>query len=237
MPRLSVDLRLHVAAIALALLFPCVTSSWAASSQEEICDVNADFVLGHEDYPAAIALHRKVLQAHNDSALAHYHLGFAYGMTGRTTEEISEYLAAVGLRLHKWDLFLNLGLAYLGQNDWPKAIKTLQTAVLLGPDHPETHFNLAIAYERSNKLREALQEITTSLVLSPLDPDENNTKAIICVELGDVVCARREWAHLVEVAPDYTPARVNLAILGGSHVPLAASTSSALNASALEFVR
>src|SRR5229473_4764177 len=139
MSRLSVDLRLRVAAITLALFLPCVTSSWAASSQEEICDANADFALGLEDYPAAIALHQKVLRAHNDNALAHYHLGFAYGMTGRTTEEISEYLEAARLGLGKWDLFLNLGLAYLGQNDGPKAIKTLRTAVLLGPDHPEAH--------------------------------------------------------------------------------------------------
>ncbi|HEV2175177.1 MAG TPA: hypothetical protein VGR71_16510, partial [Nitrospira sp.] len=89
MQRLNVDLQLRVAAITLALLFPFVTSSWAATAQEEICNANADFVLGLEDYPAAIALHRKVLRAHNDNALAHYHLGFAYGMTGHTTEEIS----------------------------------------------------------------------------------------------------------------------------------------------------
>jgi tetratricopeptide (TPR) repeat protein len=127
---------------------------WAASSQEEICDVNADFAaLGLEDYPASIALHRKVLRARNDNALAHYHLGFAYR---HTTEETSEYLAAKRLGLDKWDLFLNLGLAYLSQNDWAKAITTLQTAVSLGPDHRETHFNLAIAYEKSHRLREAL---------------------------------------------------------------------------------
>src|SRR5260370_29155221 len=132
MPRLSVNLRLLVAAITLALLFPCVTSSWAASSQEKICDVDADFALGLEDYPAAIALHRNVLRAHNDNALAHYHLGFAYGMTGRKTDEINEYLAAARLGLDKWDLFLNLGLAYLGENDGPKSIKTRRTAGLLG---------------------------------------------------------------------------------------------------------
>jgi tetratricopeptide (TPR) repeat protein len=217
MPRLSVDLRLRVAAITLALLFPCVTSSWAASSQEEICDVNADFMLGLEGYPATIALHQKVLRAHNDNALAHYHLGFAYGMTGHTTEEIGEYLEAARLGLDKWDLFLNLGLAYLSQSDWPKAIKTLQTAVSLGPGHPETHFNLAIAYEKGHRLREALLEISSSLRLAPEDPDGRNTKAIICVELGDLACARDEWAHLIHVAPDYAPAQANLSTLNGSH--------------------
>jgi tetratricopeptide (TPR) repeat protein len=123
MPRLSVGLRLLFAAIALALLLPCVASSWAAISKEEICDVDADFALGLQDYPAAITLHRKVLRANKNNALAHYHLGFAYGMTGQKTDEINEYLAAARLGLDKWDLFLNLGLAYLDQNDGPKAIK------------------------------------------------------------------------------------------------------------------
>lgn len=95
MSRLAVSLRMSVAAIALTLFFPCVAPSWAGSPKDEIYDVNADFLLGLEDYAAAIALHREALHAHNDNALAHYHLGFAYGMTGRTSE-ISQYLAAAG---------------------------------------------------------------------------------------------------------------------------------------------
>ena len=158
-------------------------------------------------------------------------------MTGRETDEINEYLAAVRLGLDKWDLFLNLGLVYLGQNDGPKAIKMLQTAALLGPKHPEAHFNLAIAYEKGNRLREALQEIIVSLRLAPEDPDERNTKGIICAELKNLVCARDEWAHLVQVAPNYAPARVNLAILSGSHMPLRASTSRALGGDGFAFAR
>jgi tetratricopeptide (TPR) repeat protein len=235
--RLGIGLRLLFAAIAPAVFLPCVASSWAAASKEEICDVDADFALGLGDYPAAITLHRNVLRAHNDNALAHYHLGFAYGMTGRKGDEINEYLAAARLGLDKWDLFLKLGLAYLGQNDGPKAIKTLQTAVLLGPHHPEAHFNLAIAYEKGNRLREALQEIIISLHQAPEDPDERNTKGIICAELGNLVCARDEWAHLVQAAPNYAPARVNLAILTGSHMPLAASTSSAVAGDGFAFAR
>src|SRR5260221_11315672 len=111
MPRLGGGLRLLFAAIALALLLPCVASCWAAASKEEICDVDADFALGLEDYPAAITLHRKVLRAHNDNALAHYHLGFAYGLTGRKADEMIEYLAAAGLGLDKWCLILNLCVA------------------------------------------------------------------------------------------------------------------------------
>jgi hypothetical protein len=112
-PRPAAGLRLtRIAAVALVLLsWAMITVSWAAPSESEICDVSADSALGLEDYPAAIALHRKFLRSHRDDALAHYHLGFAYGVTGHAAYEVKEYLVAVGLGLHKWDLFLNLGLA------------------------------------------------------------------------------------------------------------------------------
>jgi Flp pilus assembly protein TadD len=229
MRRPDAAFRLSVIGITLALLFSYPTPGSTAASEQEICNVNADFALGLEDYRTAIVLHRELLHAHNDNALAHYHLGFAYGMVGRTTEEIDEYLAAVRLGFNKWDLFLNLGLAYLDQNDSPKAIMALKAAVLLGPEHSETYFNLAIAYERSNSLDEALVEITSSVRLAPRDPDERNLRGIICAEVGDRVCARDEWVYLLQVAPDYTAARVNLAILTDSHLPSTASSSISLN--------
>ena len=204
---------MSVAAVALTLFFPCAGPSWAGSPQDEICDFKADFLLGLEDYAAAIALHREVLHAHNDNALAHYHLGFAYGMTGRTSDEISEYLVAARLGLAKWDLFLNLGLAYLGQNESQKAANALQTAVKLGPDHLEAHFNLAIVYQSQNRLNEALREITAARRLAPEDFDAANTNATICAEMGDAICARDIWTHIAQVAPDCTTARINLMIL------------------------
>jgi Flp pilus assembly protein TadD len=221
--------------VIFALLLLCLASSgaatpgWAAGSDKEICDVDADLALGLEDYPAAIALHRKILRVDNSNAVAHYHLGFAYGMVGRTDDEIGEYLTAVRLRFNQWDLFLNLGLAYLGRNDSARAIEALQTAASFGPEHAETHFNLAIAYERSHRLGEARTEIAAALRLAPNDPEQHNIKAVICAEAGDLVCARAELAYLVRVAPDYAPARINLAILSGSPLPSIPSTSAALD--------
>ncbi|MBV8454492.1 MAG: hypothetical protein JOZ29_19790, partial [Deltaproteobacteria bacterium] len=97
------------------LLTVLIAAAPAASSgtEDQVCNVAADYMLGLEDYPEAIRLHRQVLARHPYNALAHYHLGFAYGMAGQTQEEICEYLAAVNLGLANWDLFLNLGLAYL----------------------------------------------------------------------------------------------------------------------------
>jgi tetratricopeptide (TPR) repeat protein len=220
----------NVSAILIALLMPLCAIAWSTPSaaqsrpknatqtdtETQICDLNADFALGHEDYPASILLHRQLLQKLPDNALAHYHLGFAYGMTGNTSEELAEYLTAARLGLKSWDLFLNLGLAYLGQQQFDGAIQAFTTAVALGPEHAEAHFNLALAYESSNRLDAALGEIEIARRLAPQDSDVTNTDAIICVETGNTIRARELWTELIQFAPDYAPARANLAILNRS---------------------
>jgi tetratricopeptide (TPR) repeat protein len=195
----------------ILLLVPIARDAMAAD--QEVCDTAADFALGQEDYSAAVRLHQKHVRSHPDDALAHYHLGFADGMMGRRADEISEYGIAAHLGLQKWDLFLNLGLAYLDQNDLVEATTALETAAALGPEHAETHFNLALVYERRYLLGEALREITTSRRLAPEDRDAANTNAIICAEMHKPSCAYDIWTRLIRIAPDYAPARTNLSIL------------------------
>jgi tetratricopeptide (TPR) repeat protein len=212
----QVGRRIIFAVAAFLMVFSAVTYSAAMTAEERVCDVAADIALGLGDYPTAIALQRRVLQSEGNNALAHYHLGFAYGIVWRTSEEISEYRAAIGLGLTNWDLFLNLGLAYFDRQELEKATAAFETAVSLGPEHAETHFNLAVVYERQNRLDEALREIIASLVLAPEDPDALNTDAIICAKMGKLEFARNIWKQLVQAAPDYAPARANLTLLNQS---------------------
>jgi Flp pilus assembly protein TadD len=193
-----------------------LTIPTALTTNGQACDVAADIALEAGDYPRAIELHSKLLRSERNNALAHYHLGFAYGMVGRTSEEIEEYGIAMSLGLKTWDLFLNLGLAYYDQHELANATAAFETAVSLGPEHAETHFNLAVVYERENRLDEALKEIVASLVLAPEDLDAANTDAIICAKMGNLVFARNIWTQLVQAAPDYASARTNLAILNRS---------------------
>jgi len=205
-----------LAATLLVLSVATASGPPAGKADRLACDVAADIALEAQDYQSAIELHRKFLRSRNNNALAHYHLGFAYGMTGDVSKEIREYRRAISLGLKVWDLFLNLGLAYYDQHDLPSATAALGTAVLFGPEHAETHFNLAVVYERENRLPEALQEIVRALALEPTDLDAANTHAVICARMGNLVGARDIWMQLVRTAPDYAPARSNLAILNRS---------------------
>jgi len=132
-------------AIALLVICFCGPAGLAANpSKGPICDVTADHYLALEDYTVAIHLHREFLQKHAANALAHYHLGFAYGMTGDEMQELDEYQHAIALGLSRWDLFLNTGVALLASGNLPAAMGALQRAVQLDPSQPEYHYNVGL---------------------------------------------------------------------------------------------
>jgi tetratricopeptide (TPR) repeat protein len=181
-----------------------------------ICNESADFALGLEDYPEAIRLHQEVLRQRPDNALAHYHLGYAYGVTGDSAAELREYLKAQELGLRTWDFYLNLGLLRLDRREFRDAIAALSESTRLGPTHPEAHFNLGLAYERAGMLARAADEISASLKLDSAQPDAENELAAVYAEMGRRESAREIWTRLVEADPSYQPAARNLAILRAS---------------------
>jgi hypothetical protein len=74
---------------------------------------------------------------------ANYHLGFAQGVMGNRTAAVRAYQRAGALGVRNWDLFPNLGLAQLDDNDLKAATDNLLQAAPLGWDHSESHFALA----------------------------------------------------------------------------------------------
>jgi tetratricopeptide (TPR) repeat protein len=184
-----------------------------ALGNDEICNPLADYFLGAEDYAEAVRLHRRVVTENPADALAHYHLGFAYGMLGRHAEELAEYRRAASLGLRKWDLFMNLGRLYLDEGDSQAAMGALRKSVELAPDRADAHFDLGLAYERLGMLTEAQAEMLASIRLAPSQADVRNMLGVICAEERNFECARRAWSDPVRTSPDFEPAHANLAIL------------------------
>jgi tetratricopeptide (TPR) repeat protein len=210
-------MRWRIELLALLLVVSLWTTAGAAEfatpgSDAAICDSSADYFLGAEDYPEAIRLHLEVLRRDPNSALAHYHLGFAYGMAGQTGKEIEEYERAIALGLRIFDVFLNLGSARLELGDFVGATEALQTASSLA-DRPEVHFNLSIVYERQRMLREAGIEIQRALSQTPNDPDYLNMLAVVAGDRGNVAQARNIWREILSLHPYYAPAAANLRFL------------------------
>jgi tetratricopeptide (TPR) repeat protein len=205
---------LILAAIALIAQFAIVSlPAIAGQGDDKVCDPLADYYLGMEDYPAAIRRHDVVIREHPDSALAHYHLGFAYGVLGDHQRELTEYRKAVELGLSDWELFLNLGLVYMETGRSADALAVLRLSALLGSLRPETHFNLGLAYERLSMLRQAEQELLLSLRLDPDQMNARNMLGVVYAEEGNYARAYQEWSDLAASNPEFAPARANLSIL------------------------
>ncbi|MGA9721652.1 MAG: tetratricopeptide repeat protein [Candidatus Binatus sp.] len=205
-----------VAAILLTSSLVCRQGA-ANGAEVQVCNVNADYSLGVEDYSDAIRIHREILRKNPDNALAHYHLGFAEGMIGDRATEIDEYRRAEALGLRTWDLFLNQGLAELDGGDVDAATDSLRKAVILGEEHPEAHFNLALAEERSGMLVDAERETMASLRLSPGQADARNLLGVIYAREGKTIRASQTWHDLIRDVPSYQPARANLSMLSSQN--------------------
>jgi Flp pilus assembly protein TadD len=203
-----------VAATILLLSLCTPPHAIAGGAEQQVCDVGADYSLGTEDYSEAIRRHVEVVREYPENALAHYHLGFALGMVGDKIAEVREYQRAEALGLKTWDLFLNLGLAQLENDDLDAATNSLQRSVLLGENHPESHFNLALVDERCGNLADAEHQTLASLRLNPAQPDARNLLGVIYAQEHDTDRAYLVWRELVREVPNYEPARTNLAILG-----------------------
>jgi len=203
--------------LGLALLWQgslaAAVGSSSSPQDEEVCDPLADYFLGMEDYPEAARRHQLVIKDHPDNALAHYHLGFIYGLEGQHQNELTEYRDAIDLGLDDWQLFLNLGLLYLEAGNPHEATAVLKLATLLGPERAETHFNLGLAYQRIGMLSDAEQEVLQSLQIDPSQVDSRNTLGTIYAEEGKYSRAQDTWNDLLEGDPGYAPAQQNLVIL------------------------
>lgn len=184
-----------------------------------VCDSTADYYLGREDYADAIAAHQRMLAVKPGDALAHYHLGFAYGMTGHRQAELSEYRKAAALGLRQWDFELNFGRAELESDDPAAAADSFKQAIALAPHRPEGYFNLGLAEERRRMFPQALEALTASLALDPNQPDARNMLGVIYAEQGDFARARQVWTKLVRTSPDFAPARENLTVLDERTAP------------------
>jgi tetratricopeptide (TPR) repeat protein len=127
--------------------------------------------------------------------------------------------------LRNWSLFLNLGLVQLENGDLDGAAESLQRAMLLGEDHPESHYNLALVDERRGQFAEAEREMRASLRLDPSQPDALNALGVIYAEEGKTGHASQVWRELLRETPDYAAARKNLSLVDGPSVAASGETA------------
>ena len=181
-----------------------------------ICDKEADFHLEKGDWDKAIESHERIIHERPNFALAHYHLGYAYGFKERHDKEIEEYEKAIQLGLKKFDLFYNLGMAYseyLG--DYDKALEVFKQAERMDPKNNEIHYALGLAYWFKEAESEAVAELLKTINLNPRHIEAHALLGEIYFQRGQYDFAKAEWEMVLEIDPNNEMAKKRLEEIRG----------------------
>jgi tetratricopeptide (TPR) repeat protein len=141
-----------------------------ATKERWVCPEFADLPLRLGLYEEAIKEHRRVVLEEPENALAHYHLGYAYGQVGTHTREVEEYKRAVDLGLAREDLFYNLGMAYGEVGDLDQAEEAFRQAVAMAPTDGENRRALGMVYYEQLLFEEAVAFCKQATLLEPENP-------------------------------------------------------------------
>jgi Flp pilus assembly protein TadD len=169
-----------------------------------VCPEYADLPLRQARYEEAINQHLRVLSQEPGNALAHYHLGYAYGQIGLHPDETAEYLRAIDLGMERGDLFYNLGMAYMELDEYVRAEQSFQRAVEIEPECGENYRGLGMASLRQQHYHEAIVSCRRATKLEPNDPDSWHCLALAAAKADQVGESWTAVKQLRQLDPNYT---------------------------------
>ncbi len=209
--------RVIVALFSLLIFIGCSTGRPGQSPSviQTICDKEADFHLEAGNWDKAIEFHEAILRDKPDFALAHYHLGYAYGFKEDHDREIQEYEKAIQLGLKKFDLFYNAGMVYAEYlGDYDKALEVFKQAERIDPKNDEIHYALGLAHWFKEAESGAVAELLRTINLNPRHIEAHALLGEIYLRRGQYDFAKAEWEMVLELDPHNEMAKRRLQEIG-----------------------
>jgi tetratricopeptide (TPR) repeat protein len=191
----------------------------------------ASTILGHillaqGETDRAIAYYRKSLDLRAGNPISHYNLGNALLKKREIGAAIAEFQEVIRAKPDFLDAYNDLAYAYLktGENDL--SIQACRAALGLTANRPETLYVLALALIFKWKalpspqtegdagiLDEAVSSCQKSISLKPDFPEAHNLMGTAYDYSGKPDLAEAEFLTALELNPELTTARLNLAVL------------------------
>lgn len=156
------------------------------------------------DYQRAIQYYEKItLQGHDEMAgtLLSERLGNAYMLIGNYSEAVDYFKEALTFR-ETPEIHYQLGLVYVQQAEWTKAIEPLEQAKTFDPSLSGAYFVLSEVYEQQNNYEKALDEIKEGISQNELNIDFYFKAAELSTKLNEIENTHKYYSEAIDVAPD-----------------------------------
>lgn len=156
-----------------------------------------------EDYQNAIQYYEDIVEAGEveiAGTLLSVRLGNAYLMIGQYKEAI-DYLNDALSYKDDPEVYYQLGLVYVQQEEYTQALEPLNKAKTLDPSLSSVYILLAEVYEQQNKLEKALEEIEEGINFNEINVEFYFKAADLATKLNDYEKAEIYYERAMEIEP------------------------------------
>ena len=110
------------------------------------------------------------------------------------------------------DEHMDMGIGYLDQGQFDRAIAEFQAVIQLDPGDAQAHYNLGLAYQKQDKLDEAAAAYLKSIQLDPNLADAHINLGLVYKTQGKPDQAIAAYQEAIRIDPDNDTAHYNLAL-------------------------
>ena len=145
-------------------------------------------------------------------------LGDALRHNAKPGDAVLRYREALRLKPDSLAALFGLGRAFDATGDLALALDAFKRATKTHPDDATSWLQLGQTYIRLGRESDALSALRQALSLDPGVPETHYALALLLSKPGgDAVRAEAEWREAIRLQPDYSQARMNLAVFLWQH--------------------
>jgi arylsulfatase A-like enzyme/Tfp pilus assembly protein PilF len=153
---------------------------------------------------------RQALAADPANPTVYYHLGEAYGKTGRHSEAMKLYREGISRGIRTAWMYSRLGYLYLRQGNRDEAIAAYERAAQMNPSDCESLNDLGMAYLETGRVEDAERVFKWSLAADQEYAPSQNGLGLAAVRKQDLAAARGYFEKAVQLDPELLEAQLNL---------------------------